>query len=193
MHKSLVAVDIIAFGDLHRDTEHQVRLRNNMYELVARALDVTGLALSDCHHEDRGDGALIVAPSDVDPCHLMDPLAHHLAALLRRENRYVAPNHRLRLRAAVHFGHVDRDDHGVVGRAPVDLFRHLEAPAFKRAMARTPSADLGLIVSDSLFRDAVQRGGLVDHDAYQSIRVTMKETRTKAWLWLPPRPERRLN
>src|SRR5262245_45772696 len=98
MHKSLVAVDIVAFGDLRRDTEHQVRLRKNMYQLVAEALDVTGLSLSDCHHEDRGDGAFIVAPSEVNPCYLMDPLAHHLAALLRRENRYVIPNLRLRLR-----------------------------------------------------------------------------------------------
>ncbi|WP_242902733.1 hypothetical protein [Actinomadura terrae] len=186
-HQALVAVDIVAFGAPGRDTRVQIRLRETMYTQVERALGGTGLALSDCHHEDRGDGAFIVAPGDADPCDLLDPFAHDLAAHLRSVNRHADPGLRLRLRAAVHYGHVDHDAHGVVGRAPVDLFRHLEAPAFRRAMAATPSADLGVIVSDSLFREAGHRGGRLDHDAYRPIRVNVKETRTRAWLWLPPR------
>lgn len=188
MHKPLVAVDIIAFSDLRRDLELQVRLRTSMYQRVAQAFTITGLSLSDCHHEDRGDGALIVAPAEANPCQFLDPLAHHLTALLRLENRYLAPAHRLRLRVAAHYGHAPHDAHGIVGRAPVELFRHLEAPAFKRAMTDTPNADLGLIVSGSLFQEAIQRGALIDREAYRPIRVTLKETRSKAWIWLPPRP-----
>ncbi|MFI0411094.1 hypothetical protein [Actinomadura sp. 3N508] len=188
MHKPLVAVDIVAFGDLRRDLDLQVRLRTSMYRGVAQAFTITGLSLADCHYEDRGDGALIVAPGEVDPCRFLDPFGHHLTAVLRRENRYLDTAHRLRLRAAVHYGHAEHDERGIVGRAPVELFRHLEAPAFKRVMADTPDADLGLIVSGSLFDDASHRGGLIDRDAYRPIRVLVKETRTNAWIWLPPRP-----
>ncbi|WUH97295.1 hypothetical protein OHR68_27665 [Spirillospora sp. NBC_00431] len=187
MHRPLLAVDIVAFGDQRRDLDLQVRMRSSMYQGVAEAFTFTGLSLADCHHEDRGDGAFIVVPGEVDPCRFLDPFAHHLAALLRRENRYPASAHRLRLRVAVHHGYAVHDDRGVVGRAPVELFRHLEAPAFKRIMADTPAADLGLIVSGSLFDEATQRGGLFDRDAYQPVHVVVKETRTKAWIWLPPR------
>ncbi|GAA2619910.1 hypothetical protein GCM10010411_64600 [Actinomadura fulvescens] len=191
MHKPLSAVDIVAFGDSRRDTGLQIQLRERMYQLLDKALTITGMSLEACHHEDRGDGAFIVAPADAEPSHLMDPLAHHLNALLRRENRFAPPHLRLRLRAAAHHGNVEHDQHGIAGRAAIDLFRHLEAPAFKRLMHSNPDADLGLVVTDHLFREAAQRGDLVNHDAYRPIRVTVKETRTRAWVWLPPPTQQR--
>jgi hypothetical protein len=186
MHTSLAAVDIIAFGDQHRDAALRRRLRTTMYGVLGDALTMTGLSLDDCYREDRGDGALVVASPDIDPDLLMDPLAHHLSVVLRRENRYTSPSTRLRLRVAVHHGHVEYDRHGVIGDISLELFRLLEARSFKNLFDARPDADLGLIVPDRLLTETAGRGGLITPEAYRELRVTNKGTRLKARVWLPP-------
>ena len=192
VHTTLVAVDITGYGDPSRDTGVHLRLREGLYDHLVEAFTITGLPWWECHREDRGDGAFIVAPAGTEPGYFLDPLAHHLNAILRRENRLVSDTIRIQLRMAVHYGRVIYDRHGVAGRAATHLFRLLEAAAFKRA-ARTAAADLAMIVSDRLYADVAQRGGLLDPAAYRQILITNKETRrTPAWLWLPPgRPARR--
>ncbi|MBX6765549.1 MAG: hypothetical protein IRY90_00045, partial [Actinomadura rubrobrunea] len=93
----------------------------------------------------------------------------------------------LRLRLAVHVGQVHPDAHGVAGPALVHLFRLLDAPAFKE-FADAAAADLAMIVSDRLYTDATDTGGLVDPAAYRPLDVVSKETRTRAWAWTPPTP-----
>lgn len=88
-----------------------------------------------------------MAPADVEPDDFLDPLGHHLAAVLRRYNRTAGDATRLRLRMAVHHGDVRHDAHGVIGYASLHLFRMLEATAFKKAL-QTAETDLGVIVSD---------------------------------------------
>jgi hypothetical protein len=185
-HTSLAAVDICAFGS-RRDEDVQLHLRAKMYEFLADAFDMTRLPWSGSYREDRGDGALIILPPAVLADTLLDPLANHLHALLRRNNRLANDVARLRLRVAVHAGDVHRDANGVAGHAVIHLFRLLEASRFKKLLA-AGDADLGLIVSDQLYQATTHRAGLVDADAYQQINVRRKETRTKAWVWLPPQP-----
>ncbi|MFI6516994.1 hypothetical protein ACIBF1_15675 [Spirillospora sp. NPDC050679] len=181
---TLAAVDICAFGS-RRDTRTQLHLRREMYGLVAEACRITRVPWSDCHREDRGDGALFIVPPDVAADRLLDPFANHLAVVLRHYNHLAGPATRLRLRLAVHTGRVQRDAHGVAGPALVHLFRLLDAPAFRRAAADA-AGGLAMIVSDRLYTDAVEGGGLVDPAAYRSQRVTCKETRARAWIWTPP-------
>ncbi|WP_433332240.1 hypothetical protein [Spirillospora sp. CA-294931] len=188
MHATLLSYDIVGSAAAGRDTRLQVRMRDTAHEVMKQGLRTTGVNPSKCHREGRGDGAVLVIPPDVDPCLLLDPLAHHTAAWLRHENRHSSPSTHLRIRAAVHHGHVDREPNGIAGRAVVDVARHLDAPMLKRAMAARPGADFGLVVTETLFREATQQGGLVHEGAYQRIRVNVKETRTSAWLWLPPEP-----
>lgn len=184
LYSTLAAVDICSFGRLG-DDHIQMHQRNQMYARLAEACEITRIPWWDCYREDRGDGALIIAPPDVPPDDFLDPFAHHLTAVLRRYNRLASPAARLRLRLAVHGGHVHRDPHGVAGQAVLHLVRLLEAAAFKRALADS-TTDLGLIVSDRLYDDAVGRGGLINPDAYRPLRITSKETRAKAWVWFPP-------
>lgn len=186
MHTTLAAIDIAAFGDRRRDDDIQLRLRREMYGLLAEACAMGTLPWWDCHREDRGDGALIIAPPQVAPELFLDPLAHHLAAVLRRYNRLASDTARLRLRLAVHSGLVHSDDHGVAGQSVVHLFRLLEASAFKRALADA-GTDLGLIVSDRLYGDVTTKGGsLINAGAYRELRITCKETRARGWIWTPP-------
>ncbi|MBO2459852.1 hypothetical protein [Actinomadura violacea] len=188
MHTTLIALDIPNFGDQRRKHDVQRLLRQNMYELLTEAFTMTGLPWEDSHREDRGDGALIITPPQVCPFDALDPLAHHLAARLRRANRLTNEITRLRLRMAVHTGEVQYDNHGVLGYAVTHLFRLLDAAAFKRAMAATPGADLGLMVSASLYHAAMDDGA-IDPDAYSPITINNKEVRrVKAHLWLPPTP-----
>ncbi|TDD62601.1 hypothetical protein [Actinomadura rubrisoli] len=180
---TLAAIDICGFG-ARSDAGTQLHLRREMYALLVQACEITGVPWQDCYREDRGDGALFAVPPEVAADHLLDPFAHHMTALLRRYNRLAGPATRLKLRGAVHIGRVHRDDHGVAGPALVHLFRLLDAPAFRR-IAGSAAADLAMIVSDRLYTDVTDSGGLIDPAAYTPRRITCKETRTRAWIWSP--------
>jgi hypothetical protein len=182
---TIAAVDICGFGT-RRDAATQLHLRRELYSLVEQACAMTGVSWPSCHREDRGDGALFVLPAGTVVDHLLDPFAHHLTAVLRRYNRMAGPTTRMKLRLAVHAGHVHRDEHGVAGPDVIHLFRLLEAPAFKRFAADIVS-DLAVIVSDRLYSDVTGNGGLTDAGAYTPLRITSKETRTRAWTWTPGR------
>ncbi|WP_024935194.1 hypothetical protein [Actinomadura welshii] len=132
------------------------------------AFTMTQIPWDECHIEDRGDGVLIIVPVMVDCDYCLDPLVHHLAVALRRDNRHVGDATRLRLRLAIH------------------LFRLIEASAFKRALQNTDT-DLGVLISDQLHNEATQRGGMYNPSAYRPLRASVKETRCTAWLWLAPR------
>jgi class 3 adenylate cyclase len=183
-HTALMAVDICAFGDRH-DEDVQLHLREKMYELLAETFKMTQLPWERAYHEDRGDGALIILPPAVPAEALLDPLAHHLHALLRRSNRFASDAARLRMRVAIHSGEVYADPHGVAGHAVILLFRLLNCGRFKKMLA-AGGADVALIVSASLYHDTTHRAGLVDAVSYQQITVRNKETSTRAWVWLPP-------
>lgn len=84
----------------------------------------------------------------------------------------------------LHYGRVYYDAHGVTSHTLTHLFRLLEAPAFKKAVA-TSQAPFGAIISDQLYTDVVQHGGLINPAAYAQVWLTCKETRTRGWMWLP--------
>jgi hypothetical protein len=183
----VAAVGVSAPG--HGDEELRLHLRTAMRQCLAAAFAVTRLPWTAGHQENRGDEILIGQMTHVPAEALMDPLAHHLNAALRRHNRLVSRLARLRLRMAVHAGPVTRDATGVAGPATSHLFGLLRSPLFKEALDES-GADLGLIVSDRLYQDATRCAGLVDPAAYRPVRLHSEETSSKAWIWLPPPPPR---
>jgi hypothetical protein len=187
VHTTLVAVDITGFGTRH-DSNTQRYLRAKMYEHLIEAFAMTRLSWWDCYREDRGDGILIIAPPDISGDLFLDPLAHHLTAVLRRDNRLANCATRLELRAAVHHGDVHPDPYGITGDDVNYLCRLLDAAAFKKAL-NTARSGFAMIVSDRLYTDAAKRGGVIDTAAYRQLRITNKEIRcARTWLWLPPTP-----
>ncbi|GAA2255352.1 hypothetical protein GCM10010402_08300 [Actinomadura luteofluorescens] len=185
MYTTLIGVDIPRFGDQRRNADAQRLLRKQMYEHLQEAFIISHLPWAESYIEDRGDGALILLPSEVALAGVMDPLAHHLTALLRRSNRLANDLGRLRLRMAVHAGEVQHDDHGVLGPPLTHLFRLLEAPAFKQRLHEAPDADLAMLVSQELYQHAATTG-LINPAAYRPINIRHKETRASGYLWLPP-------
>lgn len=183
VHCSILAVDVAGFG--RRDEEAQQHVRDAMYVIVERALKRSGIAWGDCHVEDRGDGLMVVPPARVHPVALVDPLLHFLGAGLRRHNKLHSAAATIRLRAALHTGRITFDRHGVSGATVVHVFRLLDAPAMKEALAGS-GADLAFLASAEVYDTHLRHGPeLVDPDSYRPVEVRVKETVTRAWLHVP--------
>ncbi|MFC4912370.1 hypothetical protein [Actinomadura gamaensis] len=185
VYTTMIAVDIVAFTDRRRDEEIRRHLRHRLYEQLREAFAMTLLPWDACYREDRGDGALVIVPPDVPPHLLLDPLAHHLLAMLRRGNRFASEPARMRLRLASHSGHVETDDHGVVGAAVNHLFRLVDAPLFREA-ATGSSAELSMIVSQRLYEEVLASRSILFPELYRQVEISCKETTARGWIWLSP-------
>jgi hypothetical protein len=184
---TLFAVDIAGFTSPGRDDEIRLYLHEELYEVLERAFDGSGIPWADCFWEDRGDGALIVVPG-IACKGIIDPLPERLRGLIRRHNHVSCQAAGIQLRAAAHIGPVEHDDHGFVGSDINLLFRMLEARPLKRALAGS-GAELALIVSDDVYRSLVCRyPSLVSPDAFQRVKFQVKYTRAWAWTYLPGAP-----
>jgi hypothetical protein len=186
LQRSVLAFDVVAFGDRRRDDDVQLYVRAELYRILEKAFGAVGIPWRACHREDRGDGVLVVVPALVPTELLISPLAERVRAGLRRHNKLSSDAAQIRLRMALHAGHVHFDAYGVAGQTLVHAFRLLEAPAFKSAFAAT-RCELGFVVSDRLYDDVIRHGpGLIDPDLYDAISVSLKETEARAWVHFPP-------
>lgn len=182
----MLAVDIQAFNDQRRGEDAQRFVRTALYALLMQAFHNAGLRWEDCHHEDRGDGVLVVAPPATPANALVDPLVDHVRAGLRMHNKFCSEVVRINLRMSVHAGQVYYDGNGVSGHAVTHLFRLLEADEFKRAFGES-GCDFALVSSEALYSEVISNApGLIDPGMYAPIDVTCKETLARAWLYLPP-------
>lgn len=184
----MFAVDIAGFTEPYRDDDIRLYLHEELYELLERAFDGSGIPWARCFHEDRGDGALIVVPPDVASKGIIDPLPERLRSLIRRHNHVSCQAAGIQLRAAAHIGPVEHDGHGFVGTDINLLFRMLEARPLRKALAGS-GAELALMVSEDVYRSLVCRcPSLVSPYAFQRVRFQVKQTRGRAWIYLPGAP-----
>ena len=182
---TVVAVDIAGFTEPYRDDDIRLYLHEELYELLERAFDGSGIPWARCFHEDRGDGALIVVPPDVASKGIIDPLPERLRGLIRRHNHVSCQAAGIQLRAAAHIGPVEHDGHGFVGSDINLLFRMLEARPLRKALAGS-GAELALMVSEDVYRSMVCRcPSLVSPDAFRRVGFQVKQTRGRAWIYLP--------
>lgn len=180
---TILIIEIHGFGSSRLDDDRRY-LRNAMYAALEEAFTASGIDFASLHMEDRGDGALVVVPPGIPTRLLIDPMAAHLAAELRRQNQRDAERFRLRLRAVVHSGYVQRDLEGVSGEPIIAAARIADAPRVKERVART-AADLAIVVSNSVYEDVIASGhGFTDPRRFSRVPVRTKETRTWAWLTL---------
>jgi hypothetical protein len=179
----MFAVDIASFS--RREPDVQLYLRAALYRIVQDSCGATGVPFDDCHHEDRGDGILMIAHADADVEALLDPLVTQIRTELRKHNKVASAAAQIRLRMAVHAGYLHLDAHGASGANVIHLFRLLDAPALKTEFA-THGGDFALIVSDYLYQEIVVYGpGLIEPAAFHPITVTVKETNGRGWTWIP--------
>lgn len=192
-HCTIVAADIVGFGQHNRNNTNQVRIRHGMYKAMQAAFDDAGVSWSSCQHDDRGDGVLVLVPAEVPKRLLADHLPNTLLDALMRHNQTHPPRERIRLRLALHAGEVNYDPHGVTGSAINHACRLLDADVLRNAQANS-SAVLAVIGSAWFFDEVIRHSELSQAKAYRRVEVSNKETTTHAWVrLLRPPVVRRLN
>jgi hypothetical protein len=181
----MFAVDIAGFTRADRNSEIRLYLRRSLYQILQEAFQGSGLPWAECHHEDRGDGVLIIVPPHIPGYGLIDPLPERLRGLIRRHNRLSHESAQMQLRAAATIGPVDRDDHGLVGDDLNQLFRMLDARPLRRALTDS-GAELALVISRYVHDNLViQHPSLVNPALFRPLNTRVKRTRIHAWIYVP--------
>jgi len=185
---TMFACDIAGFARPGRDDEVQLYLRRALHDMLRDAFTGSGIPWEQCEYHDRGDGGLVLIPPGTPAQAAIDPLPGRLAGLIRRHNRMVMEPARMQLRVAVNIGPVYRDDHGVAGEDVTTLFRMLDARKLRHALADS-GTELALIVSAHVYDSLVRRHpSLVDPASFRRVTVREKQTRIRAWIYVPGDP-----
>lgn len=176
--------DVASFGSRGRIDPDRRAIRDALYAMLRDAFDSSGVGWGDCHHEDRGDGVLVIVPPGTPTSLLVDPLTDRLAGSIAAYNEHAEGPARMQLRVALHVGPVVSDAEGVSGESIIQAARILEAPVLKRELAAT-GADLGVITSSFVYDTVIkhlprcQRSG-----TYRRVRLRVKESALTAWMQL---------
>jgi class 3 adenylate cyclase len=148
-------LDVERFGDPSRTNLDQLAVRDGLYRALIQAFENSGISLSNCVTEDRGDGALILVPPEVPKSLLVSKIPAALVDAVSMHNEASPVQARMRLRMALHAGEIHRDAYGFAGTAINHAFRLVKAPALKSALVSSPGV-LALIVSEWFFDEVVQ-------------------------------------
>jgi class 3 adenylate cyclase len=182
---AVLAVDIVGFTRADRDDDIRRYLHERLYAYLQQAFDRSGAPWAECFCEDRGVGALIVMPPEIPLKGLIGCFPDKLRGLVRLHNHVSAVAADMQLRVAAHIGPVEHDGYGFVGTDVNFAFRMLDARPLKNQLAKS-GAELGLIVSDYVYNSLICRYPvLADPGAFQTVRFQTKNTRTRAWTYLP--------
>ncbi|WP_119730893.1 vWA domain-containing protein [Thermomonospora amylolytica] len=184
MDQTIFIVDVQGFSSPERTADDQEEIRRGLERALRTAFADSGLDWDACHYEDRGDGCLMVLPHEHRE-RLISPLPGHLARELREHNARHRPEAQIRLRAAVHFGDVRRDDRGYSGQAIITTRRMVDAEELKTALDGS-SSPLAVIVSDWTFENVVRKSPDHHHHDYRWVTVSPKSGEPiGAWIRLP--------
>jgi hypothetical protein len=187
VHCTLMAVDVSGFGDPRRTCSDQEHLSDALHDMLDGAIAATGMPAGLLHIERHAEGALVVASAAVPTGLFVDDVAANLGVALRDHNRRHSELHKLRLRMAVHAGHVAFGRYAAVGPARILLYRLLESAGFRNAFDMS-AGDLGVVVSDHVYEEVVRDGrGRIDPDDFVVMAAEHKETKATCWVNLGPR------
>lgn len=182
--RTILVVDVERFSDYRRTDSQRLAVQHSLYDLLREALHDVGIEWDDCHHEDRGDGAMILAPAQIPKVLFSDHLPDRLADGLRLHNELHRPEECIRLRMALHAGEVYFNEHGVVASAINMAFRLLEAAPLKEAL-RDSSDALAMIASSWFYHEVIRNSQKFRPEAYFPVPVDVKETNTTGWITMP--------
>ena len=183
VHRTIVAVDVEGFGDQRRTNRNQLAVREGLYRTMCEAFRDAEIPWVERDHEDRGDGMFILVGSEVPKSLFVESLPSAIVSALRRHNGTHSDLERIRLRMALHAGEVNYDKHGATAASINLTFRLLESGPVKEALASSPGV-LAVITSSWFFEEVV-RHSAANAAAYHPISVTVKETATTGWVYLP--------
>ncbi|GAA2128682.1 hypothetical protein [Actinomadura napierensis] len=153
------AVRLCLAADVERYRRHGIgaaeRTQRRLLAVLDAALREAGVDPSSVPAQEQGDGRFLVFPPGIDETKVVPGLVAGLRAAVRRTNRDLGEQARVRLRAALHRGLVKPAPNGYVGDASIAVHRILGSPPIREALKANPARDLALIVPDLLYRDVI--------------------------------------
>lgn len=182
----VMGLDIADFGAAWRDDDARAHIRSALFSTVRSGFEEGRIPWSDVYCEDRGDGALVIAPSDASPEILLGLVLTEIARLVRRHNRLSSAVAQLRVRIALHVGYMRREGQGFSGHALVLPWRLVDARPFKQRCDEE-EADVGVILSDYLY-DEMVRNGILDPGDYVPLSLPVKGAVEQGWVRLLREP-----
>lgn len=179
---TILVVDAESFS-LLRNPE-QLAARRMLYAVLSESLESIGVPWRHCRHEDRGDGAIVLIPSEIPkPMVVRGLLAGFGDRVADVAVRHGVPP--LRVRAALHAGEVHLDQHGIAGSDVNHTFRLAEVPELKQVL-RQSRVGFAMIISDALYRSTVlHRYDGLDPARFWPVQARVKETDVVGWLSTP--------
>ena len=191
VHRTILVLDIVEFAHPQRTDPTRLRLRRRLYELVRQTLAGAGIDPGHGPQIDLGDGVMVLLDPDLPTRRVLSVVIPRLVASLAEGNRRAPSDEQLRLRVALHRGEVLIDAHGFVGGALVEASRLSNAAALRERLAAT-TADIGLIVSDQVWREPLESDPeTLDPGTYHPVAFTVHGVTTRAWVHVPGQPATR--
>ncbi|GAA2591662.1 hypothetical protein GCM10010435_82970 [Winogradskya consettensis] len=176
-HFSIVVLDIEASGSL--SGPEKTAVRNDLYEIVTTALDLSAVAAESVTVEDRGDGIFLLFDATVSKRQLLDPFLATIDEALRAR-RVGAPA--LRLRMVVHHGEAVRDDHGSSGAALDLAFAMVDSEELRSALRDARGGRMAVVVPDELYHGVVRGYPSPDPGAFRMRRLGTKRGPLRTWV-----------
>ncbi|MDA2812082.1 hypothetical protein O4J56_15670 [Nocardiopsis sp. RSe5-2] len=179
----IIATDAEAYSA--RDYTGQVRLQEDLHEVLEAACTEGGLDRASWELQVQGDGEIAVLPVGTPEDTALSAFLDGLAQALHHHNRPLNDAYRVRLRVAVHQGNVAYGRNGFVGTPINEACRLRDCDLVRNALADAPGADFVTVLSHDLYKDAVADGtaGLYRWPFERvAIEIPSKAFRAEAWL-----------
>ncbi|MFD3616515.1 hypothetical protein ACFWWT_15030 [Streptomyces sp. NPDC058676] len=176
-------VDVVGYSD--RDALSRGTLQTRLDRLVRDVLGDIGFDLEDLEHQRSGDGMNVVLPLDTDITQTLPGLVNAMRSRLRQDNE--RHDDRMRLRMACDAGTFKTGANGYEGEAVLSFCRLLDSSPLRDALQAQKSAELGLLISQFLYRQVVTPGypGL-SQEQFTRVTAVVKHYQAVAWLYTSP-------
>jgi hypothetical protein len=181
-----LAVDIERYSRFR--TPEAVRAQERLLQVVTRMCRHAGIRDDQAEAQPAGDGQFVVFQPGLDDSTVIPALVYGLELALAEVNNDLNERARLRLRVALHRGHLHLGTNGYAGVASIAVHRILDSQPARRTLGEHPEADFALIVPDSLYGDVIAHGyGLLWPSRFAPVDVEMpaKDFSERAWVYVP--------
>lgn len=183
------SIDIVAYGKL--SVPETGKTQGVLTDLLERATDRAGLHMDQWDTQVAGDGLIAALPQSEREARVVDDFIRHLSELLRQHNVRMERDAHLRLRVAIDHGPYEKAANGWSGVAPRIVARLEGSQVLRGALARNPTADIAVLLSDRVYKDVVAAGTTsLSENLFEAVMAEGKagEDPIPARLWIPLAP-----